>query len=242
MSVQSVVASVLILVLVAGGYVFVRQLIDEKREDKFYRQIQTNYRRAKRPEQQLQHLQRYLTEYPSGRHAKQIQALVAKVEGQRGVDIRLEFSVAFHGGESVPLSGRVQLLRANKCYDEIKQAMDADEKIAALVEQAERDEKKQLELFDAVGSFLAKIKAEVAAQAPLEKGRAHFPELAPGEYLVYGAGSAGANLIGFFDKIDVQEEGAIELAPTYYSAHERNPGRRLDKWQPEGVRNEQEEG
>ena len=227
---QSIVAGVLLIVLLAGGLWAFNSFMNKKKEQRFYRETMAGYKSLKNPAERMRKLNAYLDRYPRGMHAREIAALAEKVDAERGLDLVLDAAVVFHNRKTVPLTGHVQLLTSNKTYDELIEAMARNAKIKKLKQAAESDEAARLELFDAIGAYLQRLKVQVIAEARVEKGKVQFTHLTPGEYMLYGVADSGSNIIGIFDSVNVQEGEDGESAIECFSAYARDAERRAQRW------------
>jgi hypothetical protein len=72
-------------------------------------------------------------------------------------------------------------------------------------------------LVSEMGRFLSKISATKVAEAEIKDGDIDLPNVPPGEYLIYGAGQAGINFVGYFDHIKIQGGRMITVTPTCHS-------------------------
>jgi hypothetical protein len=229
-SFQSAASAAALLVLVIVGVIVYNQVMASRKEEKFYKEIMSGYKKAKTLDEKARHLNYYIDTYPQGKYAGQVNARIAEAEKQRGLDLVLDCSIVFHDGKSVPLTGRIQLLKSNQAYAKIKASMEKNAKIAALTKEAGNNETAQLELFDAIGVFLQKLKVQVVDQAMVDKGKVKFSHLDPGQYLVYGVASAGQNITGIFDAVTVREGESQDLPLKFFSAYARDADRRAGRW------------
>jgi len=227
---QSVVAGVvLIVVLAAGVYVF-NSIMNKKKEQKFYRQTMGAYHGTINPAEKMRHLNTYLERYPRGVHAPEVAALVEEADEKKGLDLVLDVVAVFHDRKTAPLTGRLQLLKSKQSYAELVAAMDKGQKIGKLKQRAESDEAARLELFDAIGTHLQKLKVTVVAEAEADKGKVRFTHLEPGEYLLYGVDVSGTNIIGLFGSLNVREGEDGDISIESYSAYARDAERRAERW------------
>ena len=227
---QPILAGVVLIVLIAVGLAVFNNIMNKKKEQRFHREVMVGYKTAASPAEKIRTLNTYLDRYPRGMHAPEIAALVDKADRERGLDLLLDASVVFHNRKTAPLTGRVQLLKTNQMYTDLLAAMDKNNKIKKLKQAAESDDAARLDLFDAVGVYLQKLKVQVVAEAEVDKGKVRFTHLKPGEYLLYGVANSGSNIIGIFDGVDVQEGEGGEMSIASYSAYARDAERRAERW------------
>jgi len=228
---QSVIGGVVLIVVLAAALFIFNNIMSKKKEQRFYRDTMAGYNSTANPAERVRQLNMYLERYPRGENAPKIAALVEKAEALRGLDLMLDAAVVFHNGKTAPLSGRVQLLKSGQSYADLVAMLEKNAKIRKLKQQADSDENARLELFDAIGEYLQKMKVLVAGEGRFEKGKLRFSHLEPGEYLLYGVDNSGANIIGLFGALDVREGGDGDLSLESYSAYARDAERRAQRWQ-----------
>jgi len=242
MVLQSVLAGVVLIVLVAGGLIAFSKIRGKQKEERFYMSVIGNYHSSKEPEVKIRQLDMYLQKYPRGAHAMAVRALKEKADGERGLDLVLDCSVVLHSRTSLPLTGHMQLLKVAQPFEMIENSLGKSSKISALKRKAERDEEARLELFDAIGVHIQKLKIPVVREARVEKGKVKFAHLQPGEYLVYGVARSGSNVIGIFDRVTVLDGEDTQVTLASYSAYARDAERRTAPWIPAAEAEEQKDG
>ena len=97
-SLQSAVSGTVLAIMIVVGVVVVNHILNQKKEEKLYKQSMTGYTTAKALEAKVLHLHAYLDAYPQGKYALQMEDLLRKAEKRRGLDLILDCSIALKGG------------------------------------------------------------------------------------------------------------------------------------------------
>ena len=151
-------------------------------------------------------------------------------------------------GQAIPVQGWLQMLSCSQSYAEIQHMIDTDSYVRDCEQTLARFRslnRRALELgvapqdtsmaegnsFNAIGNVLSRIDADVVSEGALStSGKFLFPDIPPGTYILYGAGMAGNNAVGFFHEVKVREGKRLTITPVYFCYYDTSPGYSTASW------------
>ncbi|MFC1452921.1 hypothetical protein ACFLSJ_06205 [Verrucomicrobiota bacterium] len=215
-----IIAIVFLAALATVGVIFGRKFMEQKRFD----QLMQQYRKHKDLGKQAKLLEDYLLEHQEGVFAEKARTMADKL---RGFDLVVDCSVHFQNGKTANPEGKLQVLRARKSFESVREAMDRNGKIGALMEAVESGTESPLALFDAIGTFLAKQEMRVLQESVFARGKASFDHLQAGEYVIYGLAHVDSVVVGILDAVQVQAGDTDIVSPKCYFAYHPDAARRV---------------